>query len=128
MYNIPPRIIAITFLIASFALHFVGIWYPAEAVFDEVHFGKFISAYFTGEYYFDIHPPLAKLMVAGVAALSGFEPKSAFAVIGEGYPDYQYVWLRFLPALFGSLLPALVYLLTFRLGVFLQVSTTSAAR
>lgn len=118
--RIPHWVFVVALLAISLSLHFGGIWYPKEAVFDEVHFGKFVSAYFTGEYYFDIHPPLGKLMVAGVAALSGFEPKSAFAAIGEPYPDYQYVWLRFSPALFGSLLAPLVYLLTLRIGMMMQ--------
>ncbi|MFN7088533.1 MAG: phospholipid carrier-dependent glycosyltransferase [Candidatus Paceibacteria bacterium] len=43
---------------------FLFIWNPPEVVFDEVHFGKFLYAYFTGEYYFDIHPPLGKLILA----------------------------------------------------------------
>ena len=45
------------FLLSLF-LHFVAIDYPKEAVFDEVHFGKFVSGYLTGQYFFDIHPPL----------------------------------------------------------------------
>ena len=115
-----PRIVVPILLAASLSLHFIGIWHPKEAVFDEVHFGKFVSSYFTGEYYFDIHPPLGKLMVAGVAVVSGFEPKSGFLNIGEGYPDYHYVWLRSLPALFGSLLPALTYLLTLRIAILMR--------
>ncbi len=31
-------------------------------VFDEVHFGKFISGYIRGTYFFDIHPPAGKLL------------------------------------------------------------------
>ena len=94
----------------------IGIWHPQEAVFDEVHFGKFISGYFTGEYFFDIHPPLGKLAVAGVAKIAGFTPGFDFLKIGEEYPNHQYIWLRFLPAFFGSLLAPLIYLLTLRIS------------
>ncbi len=103
------------FLLSLF-LHFVAIDYPKEAVFDEVHFGKFVSGYLTGQYFFDIHPPLGKLMIAGMGKVAGFTPGFDFGNIGEQYPNNQYIWLRFLPALFGSLLIPLIYLLTFRLS------------
>lgn len=106
----------ITFFLFSLFLHLVAIDYPKEAVFDEVHFGKFVSGYLTGEYFFDIHPPLGKLMIAGMGKLAGFTPGFDFQNIGEQYPNNQYIWLRLLPALFGSLLIPLIFLLTFRLS------------
>ncbi len=125
-YHVGMRFSHTFFLIAIFAvsltLHFVGIWHPREAVFDEVHFGKFVSGYMTGEYFFDIHPPLGKLMIAGMGKIAGFQPGFDFVKIGEEYPNSQYIWLRFLPALFGSLLIPLVYLLTWRLSRSLWAS------
>lgn len=103
-------------LFISIVIHFAGIWYPSEAVFDEVHFGKFVEGYLKGEYYFDIHPPLGKLAVAAIAEFTGFGPDYTFESIGQGYPDAKYIWLRFLPAFFGSLLVPLVYLLALRLS------------
>lgn len=90
---------------------------PATTVFDEVHFGKFISSYFTGEYYFDIHPPLGKLILAGWGNLWGFEPGFSFANIGDVYPDATYMALRFLPSLAGALLPLVIYLLALQLNL-----------
>ena len=110
------RFFVVFVLLLSLELHFVGIWHPQEAVFDEVHFGKFVSGYLTGEYFFDIHPPLGKLAIAGMARIAGFTPGFDFLKIGEQYPNYQYIWLRFLPALFGSALAPLIYLLTLRLS------------
>ena len=88
---------------------FWNLGYPVEAVFDEVHFGKYVSAYFTQEYYFDVHPPLGKLMLAGAAKLFGFQPGSDFDHIGEVIDVRSIVILRFLPALFGVLFVAIVY-------------------
>jgi dolichyl-phosphate-mannose-protein mannosyltransferase len=88
---------------------------PATTVFDEVHFGKFISAYFTHEYYFDIHPPLGKLILAGWGKLWHFQPGFSFANIGDMYPDKAYLALRFLPSLAGALLPLVIYLLALQL-------------
>lgn len=89
--------------ILSFIVHFAFLSYPSQTVFDEVHFGKFVSAYFTHEYYFDIHPPLGKLLIAAWAKLMSFTPDFDFDHIGEAAAPQLFFTLRFLPALFGSL-------------------------
>ena len=99
------------------AVHFAYFGRPNETVFDEVHFGKFISGYYTREYYFDIHPPLGKLMIAGFAKFFDFKPGFAFVDIGNIYPDNQYIILRFLPNLAGALLPLVIYLLILEMGL-----------
>ena len=95
---------------------FMFFGHPNETVFDEVHFGKFVSGYYTREYFFDIHPPLGKLTIAGFAKLFDFEPGFAFAEIGNKYPDKQYLTLRFLPSLAGALLPLIIFLLALEMG------------
>ena len=104
-------------LALSLLTHFVFFSYPAKTVFDEVHFGKFISGYFTGEYFFDIHPPLGKLLIAGVAKISDFQPGFSFETIGQKFPDDSYKWLRFLPKLAGTLLPVVIFLIALELGL-----------
>lgn len=103
-------------LITSLATHFLFFGQPNETVFDEVHFGKFISGYFTHEYFFDIHPPLGKLMISGVGWLNGFKPGFSFAEIGQPFPDKSYIWLRLLPALAGAILSVAIYFLALELG------------
>ncbi len=104
-------------LALSLATHFVFFSYPAETVFDEVHFGKFVSGYLTGEYFFDIHPPFGKLLIAGMAKITGFQPGFSFETIGEKYTDDAYKWLRFLPKLAGALLPVIIFLIALELGI-----------
>lgn len=99
----------IILLVLALATRFIFLAYPTEVVFDEVHFGKFISAYSTHQYYFDIHPPLGKLIIAGFSSLFGFEQGQAFKQIGEQANSHQLLVLRFLPALFGVLLPLVFY-------------------
>lgn len=96
-------------LVLGVLTHALWFGHPNSAVFDEVHFGKFISAYFTHEYYFDIHPPLGKLVLAAWGWLWGFKPGFSFANIGEVYPDNLYMALRFLPMLAGALLPLVIF-------------------
>lgn len=91
---------------------------PAETVFDEVHFGKFVDGYYTGKYSFDIHPPLGKLLIAGFVKLGGYQAGDfSFDKIGEGFQDSIYLFLRFLPTLAGVLLPLILYLIALRLGI-----------
>jgi len=106
--------------------HFAFFGHPNQTVFDEVHFGKFISGYFTGEYFFDIHPPLGKLLISGMGYLTGFEPGFSFANIGETFPDRHYLWLRFLPALAGTLLPLIIFLLAKELNFSSRSSLLAA--
>ena len=99
----------------SLVTHFAFFGHPNQTVFDEVHFGKFISGYYTHEYYFDIHPPLGKLMIAGFAKAFDFKPEFSFAQIGEKFPDNKYLTLRFLPSLAGAVLPVVLFLLALQL-------------
>lgn len=102
--------------IVSFAVHFAFFGHPNETVFDEVHFGKFVSAYYTGQYYFDIHPPGGKLIIAGFAKLFDFKPEYSFAQIGQTFPDNKYLSLRFLPSLAGALLAIIIFFLALELN------------
>ena len=106
----------ISILILSLVVHFAYFGHPRETVFDEVHFGKFVSGYFTHEYFFDIHPPLGKLIISGAAKLAGFQPGFSFGTIGDQFPDDTYLAMRFLPSLAGMLLPLVIYFLCLRLG------------
>jgi dolichyl-phosphate-mannose-protein mannosyltransferase len=116
------RTIILVLLVLGFGIHGAWLGTPNSAVFDEVHFGKFISAYFTHEYYFDIHPPLGKLIIAGWGWLWGYQPGFSFANIGETYPDNLYIALRLLPSLAGALLPLVVFGVARRLRMSLPAA------
>jgi dolichyl-phosphate-mannose-protein mannosyltransferase len=97
-------------LLVSLGVRVVGLGLPNQVVFDEVHFGKFVTAYCcTGQRFFDIHPPHAKLLIAGAAKLAGYRGGVDFARIGASYGEVSSVSLRLVPALAGSLLPLIMY-------------------
>ncbi|MEM6581119.1 MAG: phospholipid carrier-dependent glycosyltransferase [Pseudomonadota bacterium] len=108
---------ASTLLIISLCLHFLRLDQPAEVIFDEVHFGSFTEAYCcSGEYFFDIHPPVGKLLPALGLKLGGYDGGQSFSGVGTPLTEVSPVLLRFVPALAGSLIPVLVFILLLQLG------------
>ena len=104
-------------LLLSAAIHLSGLSHPRSVVFDEVHFGSFASAYCCShEYFFDPHPPHAKLLIAGVARLLGYRGGAVFDHIGESYGEISPVPLRLAPALAGTLLPLIIFAVLRQLG------------
>lgn len=64
-------------LVAIGIFIFLRLWRlgsPAATVFDEVYFPKMAYQYLTGEAFFDIHPPLGKLMIAAAEIIAGNTP------------------------------------------------------
>lgn len=116
--------VAIVFCFLGIVSRFIWLSWPPQIVFDEYHFGKFVSGYVTGEYIFDIHPPLAKMMLALCAWLGGYDGSQPFKSVGEPFlPGVPIFALRALPAAFGAAIVPLSWLLALQLGC----SRTSAA-
>ncbi|OHT14437.1 Dolichyl-phosphate-mannose-protein mannosyltransferase [Tritrichomonas foetus] len=100
----PLQWAAIIFVaIVSFAIHLPRLDHPCVVVFDETHFGGFISDYLRGICFFDIHPPLAKLMLAGQAYVTGYHGDFNFSKMDSKYSSDFYIPIRFLPAFLCSL-------------------------
>ena len=69
-------------------------------------FGGFASKYIKGKFFMDVHPPLAKMLIALTGWLAGFDGNFDFKDIGKDYlePKVPYVAMRLFPALCGILL------------------------
>ncbi|EGW33069.1 uncharacterized protein SPAPADRAFT_137353 [Spathaspora passalidarum NRRL Y-27907] len=97
---------------------FYKIGTPDKVVFDEVHFGKFASYYLEGTYFFDLHPPFAKLLIAFVGWLIGYNGKFKFESIGESYIENSvpYLAYRSLSAIQGTATVPIMFLTMKTLG------------
>ncbi|EGV60048.1 Dolichyl-phosphate-mannose--protein mannosyltransferase 4 [Yamadazyma tenuis] len=102
--------LTIVTVLAAFT-RFVMIDLPPKVVFDEVHFGKFASYYLERTYFFDLHPPFAKLLIAFVGWLVGYDGKFKFENINDDYVTYNvpYVAYRSLIALQGTAIVPVMY-------------------
>ncbi|KAJ3557194.1 hypothetical protein NM688_g1605 [Phlebia brevispora] len=78
--------------------------------FDEVHFGKFASRYIKSQYFVDVHPPLAKLLITLAGWLSGYDGDFDFKDIAKVYSNVPYVAMRMVPAMLGVFTVPIAYL------------------
>jgi dolichyl-phosphate-mannose-protein mannosyltransferase len=112
--RVRPELLTLTVL--SAAMHFWRLFTPNAVVWDEIHFEHHAGHYLAGTHYFDVHPPLGKLLYAAEARLFGISAETLLA----GAPATA---LRILPALLGMLIVPLVYLLLRQLGAARRVAT-----
>jgi dolichyl-phosphate-mannose-protein mannosyltransferase len=112
-----PELLVLTAL--AFLTRFWALFSPHEVVWDEVHYERFAGAYFTGNYYIDVHPPLAKLLFALAAKILGVSG----AALANNEPAPL---LRILPALAGALIIPLTYFLLRELGSGRRTATLGA--
>ncbi|EHY66700.1 hypothetical protein NERG_00340 [Nematocida ausubeli] len=80
-------------------------------LWDEAHFGKFAGHYLNREFFFDVHPPLGKLLTALSGWIVGMNKSFAFSS-GDAYTeDVDYVGMRIFHCLFGSAVPVCGYII-----------------
>lgn len=126
------NIILGTILVLSLALHLYRISYPASPVFDEAHFASYAAYYLNDRPFWDIHPPLGKVLFAGVLS---FFPDETFAGANfisfehtkngslwvnkfeRPFGSYPYVALRIFASFFGVALVFFFYLFLRSVGV-----------
>ncbi|KAI5187269.1 dolichyl-phosphate-mannose-protein mannosyltransferase, partial [Nematocida homosporus] len=85
-------------------------------IWDEAHFGKFAMHYLDREFFFDVHPPLGKMLTALSAYLAGVKDRFAFES-EAAYPlSVDYGAMRVFHAVFGAVVPACVYAIVRSLG------------
>jgi dolichyl-phosphate-mannose--protein O-mannosyl transferase len=94
-------------------LRFIHLPHPHEIVFDETYFANFAHNYLTHTKFFDAEPPLGKFLIAG----------------GEWLFGYNSFGWRVIPALFGTAIIPLMYLLAKRIfgGVVLPTLAATLA-
>jgi dolichyl-phosphate-mannose-protein mannosyltransferase len=121
----------ISFALCSILAVITRAWminHPGEVVFDEVHFGKFASYYLRREYYFDVHPPLGKLLLALVGWIVNYDGHFLFTKIGMNYSENNvpYIAFRLFCAMCGAGVVPISFLILQELGVSVIGCTVGA--
>ncbi|KAK3092409.1 hypothetical protein FSP39_002461, partial [Pinctada imbricata] len=88
---------------------------------DETHFGKMGSWYIKREFFFDVHPPLGKMLIGLFGVMTGYDGQFPFDKPGDEYGDTNYVGMRMTDvikhfvarAVCLILIPIVVYMIIF---------------
>eukprot|EP00049_Salpingoeca_infusionum_P006472 m.107474 g.107474 ORF g.107474 m.107474 type:complete len:836 (-) comp13323_c0_seq13:1556-4063(-) len=96
--------------ITSLFTRFYRISQPPSVAWDETHFGKFANRYINREFYFDVHPPLAKMLIALAGYVGGYDGQFPFVKPGDEYGNAIYIPMRMLCAFAGALCVPLAYM------------------
>ncbi|KAK9510733.1 hypothetical protein O3M35_005460 [Rhynocoris fuscipes] len=64
--------VSVTLFVLAVCTRFYKLEEPRYIVFDELHYGKYVSLYMKNTFFFDLHPPFGKLLIGAVASLAGF--------------------------------------------------------
>ncbi len=133
--NISKKVSTYTLVIlvlVNTCLHLYKISYPAEPVFDEVHFATYAANYINHRPFLDIHPPLGKLLYAAILTLFpddrtkdaefvSFTRTKNGAILtnstDRSYKDFPYIPLRIFASFFGIGITIFFYLFLRGIGV-----------
>ncbi|OAQ25441.1 glycosyltransferase family 39 protein, partial [Linnemannia elongata AG-77] len=96
--------------VATLVVRFWRISWPDEVILDEVMVGQLVNGYAKSEFVLDAHPPLGKMILAGVSSLSNYRGSFDFEDIGDQYPGWvPYASMRATMALMGALCAPMAY-------------------
>nr|XP_026490998.1 protein O-mannosyl-transferase 2 isoform X2 [Vanessa tameamea] len=89
---------------------FYKVLEPDHVCWDETHFGKMASWYINRTFFFDVHPPLGKMLIALSGKLTGYDGKFPFEKPGDKYDGARYEGMRIFCTTLGALIIPLTFL------------------
>jgi dolichyl-phosphate-mannose-protein mannosyltransferase len=112
----------------AFVVRLAFLHHPSVVVFDEVHSGGFAQKYLTGQFFLDLHPPLARLLVTLSAWLGGFDGRFTFYNIGADYvrAGVPYLGMRAATAGLGAAVVPMAFVTMRGMGVSVETAAAVA--
>lgn len=106
----PERLVLFAFIVLGLLTRFFRISAGKYVLWDEAHFGKFGSHYLKRTFYFDVHPPLGKMLVGLAGYLAGYDGSFEFASGSDYISTVNYVGIRMFLACFSAFSVPFAYL------------------
>lgn len=106
----------LTVLLLSMCTRFYKLPEPPHVCWDETHFGKMGSYYINRTFFFDVHPPLGKMLIGLAGYLTGYDGTFPFIKPGDKYEHHNYWGMRGFCAALGSCLPPFAFLVVWELS------------
>lgn len=78
----------------SFSTRLYKITEPPHVCWDETHFGKMGSYYINRTFFFDVHPPLGKMLIGLAGYMTGYDGTFPFVKPGDKYEHHNYWGMR----------------------------------
>lgn len=100
---------------------------PDHVCWDETHFGKMGSWYINRTFFFDVHPPLGKMLIGLSGRVTGYNGTFPFTKPGDKYLDHNYAGMRIFCAVVGSLVVPFSFVSTFDLSRSLPAACLAAS-
>lgn len=107
----PSRVLLMLLVGLSFSTRLHKISEPPHVCWDETHFGKMGSYYINRTFFFDVHPPLGKMLIGLAGHLTGYDGTFPFIKPGDKYDHHNYWGMRGFCAALGSFLPIFAFLI-----------------
>ncbi|XP_031339515.1 LOW QUALITY PROTEIN: protein O-mannosyl-transferase 2 [Photinus pyralis] len=90
----------------TLATRFYKVQEPAHVCWDETHFGKMGSWYINRTFFFDVHPPLGKMLIGLAGYVTGYDGTFPFDKPGDKYYNTSYIGMRvFCTAVGATIVP-----------------------
>lgn len=113
--------------IAAFATRLYRIHLPNHVCWDETHFGKMGSWYINHTFFFDVHPPLGKMLIGLSGHLTGYNGTFAFNKPGDSYEDHPILGMRLFCVLLGTLIVPFSYVIVWNLSRSISSSVLASS-
>ena len=97
------RTVFLAIVLASATSRLYKLELGQQICWDEVHFGKMASWYLNKTLFFDVHPPLGKLVIAGMGYVTGYNGSFSFDTPGQNFTGHKVMGMRYGSAILGSM-------------------------
>ncbi|XP_018402294.1 PREDICTED: protein O-mannosyl-transferase 2 [Cyphomyrmex costatus] len=112
--------------ILTLITRFYKVTEPQHVCWDETHFGKMGSWYINRTFFFDVHPPLGKMLIALSGYITGYDGTFAFEKPGDKFENVHYVGMRIFCTILGASTVPLSYLIVWDLTKSICASALAA--